>query len=284
MATFSDLLPLNNGTDANFRAWGSAISDIMQAGGWVQTNDTGQIIDWSTQTKPSSAGVIAGYQIWRSNDSAEGIDEIYVKFEFASCPDTQAMPNLFCQVGFASNGLGALTGFVSTRRSVYTSYGTYGAIQSNLSAGLGWFAICLWTEANPNYGQFLFSIERTRKDDLTFNNEVLFITSAADYVVSQVISVVEGVYPAINAPFAQAQVNPTYAIQGGNAGVSLQFGQKGGFTNPSMNIFGAGANSIGAQGTVITLKSFGEDHNYIINSIYPRFYNSPAQVLITRFE
>jgi hypothetical protein len=100
MAVHSWLSLHNLTTDANFRAWGSAISSAFATLGLVKTNDTGQI-NWTTAVRV--AGVI-GYEIWRYPDSS-----VFFKIEYGmSNGGTGA--RLWLTVGQGSNGSGTITG------------------------------------------------------------------------------------------------------------------------------------------------------------------------------
>ncbi len=58
---FVNLAP-NNSTDANFRAWGSGISNQLTALGFNKTNDSSQIT-WTTVTKPIAGDSSRGYEM-----------------------------------------------------------------------------------------------------------------------------------------------------------------------------------------------------------------------------
>jgi hypothetical protein len=105
-------------SDADFRAWGSALSASMQTAGLIQTADTGQI-NWATVTRPG-INTAAGYEIYRFNDSLQGTYPIFLKIEYGTHTTTSA-PAMWLTVGTGSNGSGTITGQSSTRNTVNAS-------------------------------------------------------------------------------------------------------------------------------------------------------------------
>lgn len=103
MSTYSWSSVLAQGTDAEFRAWGSELHAALAAVGLVQTADTGQI-DWATVTR-AAGGSIAGYSVWRTADSS-----LYYRVAFGSDYAGQSVPRLDIIVGQGSDGSGTLTG------------------------------------------------------------------------------------------------------------------------------------------------------------------------------
>ena len=103
MSTYSWSSVLAQGTDAEFRAWGSELHAALAAVGLVQTADTGQI-NWATVTR-AAAGSIAGYSVWRTADSS-----LYYRVAFGSDSVGQSVPRLDIIAGQGSNGSGTLTG------------------------------------------------------------------------------------------------------------------------------------------------------------------------------
>jgi len=280
MAAVTTQLAPTNDTDANFRLWGKAISDQMAAGGWVKTTDTGQI-DWATVLKPASPNVMQGYEIWRSNDASGSIVQMYLKIEYGSSTSNGTQPAMHSTAGFGSNGTGTLTGTTTLRTQISVNASSTSTRNCNLAAGLGWVVMTLFT--NDANSCMVFSIERTLSSSFAEQNEILFCYSGSGAnIKSVVLNQTTGIYPVETSPNAQAIVNPTNAVQSGNAGFSLQFGQRGGLTNPSRNLFGTGAATLGAAQTIVLIESYGVSRSYIINALNPLFYS--PQVIAGRFE
>lgn len=113
MAANTEDLILRNGTDAEFRAWASAIDARFAAFGWVRTADTGQI-DFATVLTPTAADQSRGYSIFRMNDALQATTPCFVKIEYGSA-GTAALPAIWTTIGTGTNGAGTLTGQVGTR-------------------------------------------------------------------------------------------------------------------------------------------------------------------------
>lgn len=99
--------PVWQRNDAEFRDWGGSFSAALASVGLVQTADTGQI-NWSTITR-AAAFNIAGYEIWRFDDSAQSAFPIFIKIEYGS-RSANTIPCVWITVGTGSNGSGTITG------------------------------------------------------------------------------------------------------------------------------------------------------------------------------
>ena len=112
--------PVNMANDAGFRAWGLVWSTNLAALGWVKTADTGQI-NWATVTKPGVANTVAGYEIWRMNDSLQGTAPIYIKIEYGT-GSAVTYSALWLTLGFSTDGAGNLNSTnLSTRTQINTT-------------------------------------------------------------------------------------------------------------------------------------------------------------------
>ena len=268
-------------TDANFRLWGKVMSDQFAAGGLVQTSDTGQI-NWTTASKPTVANQVVGYEMWRSNDASGGLNNWYMKTQYGSGGSVAAGPRFIVQFGWGSDGAGNLTGFTTTaQNNIGTFAGSATLFNCNLAVGTGWISIAMFiTQAQS---AFFFGVERTRDSMGAETDEILALFSTSN-MVSQVCNRLTGTYPAETSPIAQLLINNVNAVQGSIAGYSIQFGQKGGAINPSINAFGTVAGTIGSVQSTTTIKAYGVTRTYIINGTLPNFSSSPAQIILSRFE
>lgn len=102
-----------NSTNADFRAWGSAISTGIPTVGWVKTNDTGQI-DWVNVLAPTATNTFQGYEIWRMDDTLQATHPVFMKIEYGSGA-SNSYPAIAVTVGTGSDGAGNLTGQIGTR-------------------------------------------------------------------------------------------------------------------------------------------------------------------------
>ena len=98
-------------TDAAFRTWGSAISSALTTIGLTNTSDTGQI-NWTTVTRPT-ANTMAGYEIWRFNDTLQSTRPIFIKLEYGTGSNV-LYPHMVASIGTGSDGAGTLTNPTST--------------------------------------------------------------------------------------------------------------------------------------------------------------------------
>ena len=106
MAKVTYTMPVSQATDADFRAWGYALSAGLASAGLIQTSDTGQI-NWTTVTR-AAAYNSAGYEVWRMNDAMQATKPVFFKLEYGSGPCT-CVPHMWLTVGGGSNGSGTIT-------------------------------------------------------------------------------------------------------------------------------------------------------------------------------
>lgn len=284
MAATTIARALISDTDANFRLWGKAISDQFLAGGWIQTSDTGQI-NWTTVTAPAAINTYQGYEIWRSNDAGGTIVDYYVKIQYGSNAAAANQPRISIQVGWGSNGSGTLTGITSTtitpQINTTASATTYNC---NLAAGNNWIVVTMGTNTNQ---VFWFSIERTRDGNGDEQNEILIIgTDVTQYWRTQVIDTTF-MYPQETNTTLNAYPTSSNAIQNGRVGVGLTMGNRGGLTNPSVNIMGVYTGQLGAGGGTVSAIAYGSTHTWMINSIVTGglyWSNFNTYNLLTRYE
>jgi hypothetical protein len=268
---------LINDTDAHFRAWGKSISDQLLAGSWALTADTGNdangngLIDFTTVVKPAAISTVQGYQIWKSNDAAGSLVNIFLKIEYGSFSTSANQPQIWLTIGFASDGSGNLTGTISTRTAIHVNTtATTTAVNCNLAAGAGWACMMLGTAASLN---FYFSIERTHDASLNFQNEVLIILmgtaagSGTNQVVTQSVAYVQSTWSTAGNGALQGILPPAgNSVVSAVAGLGLVFGYRGGFTNPSMNLKVCHTGDLGAAQGTFTVTDYGATHTYIINT------------------
>lgn len=74
-------------TDAGFRIWGKAWTDMLDTIGLTQVYSD---IDWETAVMPTAATTYAGKRVYKFNDSLSETREIYVSVEFGRGSNTTA--------------------------------------------------------------------------------------------------------------------------------------------------------------------------------------------------
>lgn len=119
MAKANRIISGMNGTPG-FRETISFFKATIEAAGWVQTTDTGQL-DPATILYQGS-GVITGYLIYRMNDSLQATVPVFAKFEFGTTAgNSPYVPVIFITIGTGSNGAGSISGLVSGRYSNFNN-------------------------------------------------------------------------------------------------------------------------------------------------------------------
>ena len=133
-------------TDAEFRAWVTAISNGFQAL-FTKVTQTGEI-NLATVLKPAGANTSQGFEVYRFNDSLQATAPIFFKVEYGSS-SLAVTPSCWLTVGKGSRWLrdnyvraaGAPAGLYlySNSASLYNSYiGEWGWVLSYLFT----FPIC----------------------------------------------------------------------------------------------------------------------------------------------
>lgn len=112
MSTFSGTYNLDMSVLANYTLLMGDIFDQIIAMGWVQTADTGQTDPGGVGALPS-VGSYTNYGVFRTND---GLTNVYLRVGFGR--DTTTTPALQVQLGYSTDGAGAITGNKSTLTTV----------------------------------------------------------------------------------------------------------------------------------------------------------------------
>lgn len=152
-----------NGDDAQFRQWIQHVELVLSTSGLIQTTDTGQL-NSSTAVRPN-ANSNAGSQIWRFNDSRQGVDPIFLRIYYG-CGGNNGRTRLQVQVGQGSNGSGVLTGQLSSAVSIGGGWTeAVGATYSISSYGChttGFFGMHIAPGTNVGTPRHSVSVSRTR--------------------------------------------------------------------------------------------------------------------------
>lgn len=142
-----------------FQAWGSGVSAMLAAAGLVKTSDTGQIV-WTTVANPAVVQTVAGFEIWRFNDSLQATAPIFIKVEYGNGNSTST-PSVWLTVGTGTDGAGAITGVMVTRRQ--SAMGTFstGAFPCHAVGDASSFLFSSCSGISTNYA-IMFGVERSR--------------------------------------------------------------------------------------------------------------------------
>lgn len=160
MAIATFLSKPSSSTNALFRDWGSKLSTAIQSVGFVKTADTGQI-DWLTVTKASSSNAMAGYEIFRFNDTLQSTTPIFLRLEYGGSDYVYFRTT----VGKGTDGAGNITNVLHS--ALTCSNGNQDSTNdymSYVSSGDGSFLnVSLFPSYSVNYARFIrFHIERSR--------------------------------------------------------------------------------------------------------------------------
>ena len=160
MTTDTYSAPLLHSSDAEFRAWGLALSNSLTAAGFPKSADTGQV-DWATVTKPGGSSTAAGHEIRYLNDSLHGTKPCYVKIEFGNGVNT-SIPGIWMSAGSGTNGSGTLSGAMFTRILVTPGAVTnVGNFPTYVCTRSGYFALAFARAAlGSSVGGAFFSVAR----------------------------------------------------------------------------------------------------------------------------
>lgn len=274
-----------NDTDANFRLWISAIAAALLAGGLVQTTDTGQI-NLGTVTRPLAANTAMGYEIWRSNDAAGGLNNFYMKIEYGSA-GVATTPGIWVTIGWGSNGTGTLTGNLSTR----FQFGIVGSSATptgcNFAVGTGYVCIGMWVAAAAVNDDFVLSIERTRDTAGAVQDEVFIWgrNTMAGQAPNQVIPRTGTIGTASTLYGDGWRVcTSVFATYAGNKGISTLSPHKGGFLMESLNMFAGNSTDFATSQIQYTFTAYGAVHTYISHNHITAGIPVANQRLLLRYE
>lgn len=231
----------NSSTAPLFRAWGSGLSGALATVGMVKASDLGQI-DWATVPAPTSTNIVAGFEIWRFNDTLQATHPIYVKLTYgSSTAQNLARPMVGLSVGKGTDGAGNLIGvlFAEVQLGSALANSNYG-YSTNLNTGLvatcsGKSCLTVVTNTGEGVaGSIAFIIERSRTNDGTPTGEGLTVAYAMESLTNTdgtVQSAAPNTFVAIAYASGAANVGPIpvvvpYTIAGAvvGAGASLATG------------------------------------------------------------
>lgn len=195
-------------SDAEFRAFVAGYRAALTAAGFVRTSDTGQI-DPTTVVKPASPSGIAGYEIWRFNDTAQATKPIFFKLEYAVASSVNRY-SFWITVGTGSNGSGTITGILVARGSLTVTGSSALAADTWVSGGDGYLAsgILVGTAQISNSGSMGWMIERLRDasgvPDISSTGAGIVVARTSSTVWSAVAydgawsELTSGTWPALN--------------------------------------------------------------------------------------
>lgn len=162
MATSSQIVDVSSfSTDAKFRAWGLAVSTVIQAAGLTLGTDTGQI-NWVTVTRPTTANTKAGYEIYRFNDTAQTGAPIYFRIDYGTNGNASGQgPTLWFTAGTGTDGAGNVTGIyigvgqANNNAAASTNANMIVRASYSTTAGTAFFDAGMIQSTNSNTGTYV---------------------------------------------------------------------------------------------------------------------------------
>jgi hypothetical protein len=248
-----------NATDAQFRAWGSAIGVKLAAMGMIQTADTGQI-NWTTVLAPTIGSTVQGYEVWRFNDTLQATVPVFFKFEYGSGA-SPPNPSIHVSVGNGSNGSGSLNGVLSTRQQV--TCGASGTpITANWSGDTNRLVFAF--QGGSAAASLMISLERSVDTTGAVTSEAVFIALWGSSAPNQrAWNCVTGPYSNFEATFgAMGSAQAPFGTAGTQVAVYPIFFNKGVLMPYGLNLFGYVDATIGANAT-ISFPVYGATHTFM---------------------
>lgn len=186
MATYTGNLDAYINTDAEFRAWASAIDTAILGCGLVDAGDTGQI-NLTTVSQPGASDTFMGYKVYAFNDVLQATLSIYLKVEFGS-GGTSDRPALRVTVGRSTNGAGTLSGGNVTKTLKPGGSKADGDtlpyfISGRCSGSNGHLHVCVNNDASSDTYGYYFSIERPKTVDGTDTADGFLFCAASPFLV-----------------------------------------------------------------------------------------------------
>lgn len=150
-----------NASDAQFRAWVSALFTAVAAVGWVHVAQTGEI-DPATVLAPTLSNTDRGFRVFRLNDALQATAPFFMKVNVGS-GSAAANPSVTAAFGIAVDGSGNLSSPTASYAMALTTASATAAV-SNVSGDTNRLAVALWPGVGTATARF-FSVERTHDTD-----------------------------------------------------------------------------------------------------------------------
>lgn len=258
LSTFS--VACKQASDAEFRAWGSALNTALAAVGLVQTADTGQI-NWTTVTYPTVANTYKGYEIWTFNDTLQASAPVFIRIEYGAGAAATS-PAILLTVGVATDGAGTLTGVKTTAYQVKTATNSATAYTCRVSGATNRVVVAMWESAgNASYALF-FAVERTHDADGDDNDEgAVVLTHYTAAPTSRVLIFASGEV-GVETTWGALVPSTGTGASGANIAIYPVFSTKGTFLNPSSQLLIHFAANITA-GTPISFTYYGSTKEFM---------------------
>lgn len=165
------IVPVNS-TDAEFRAWGSALSAQLET--MLTRVITSNDINWTTVTRPLSVNQFMGFEVYRFNDAAQATHPVYFKIEYGSGSSSATSLGVRLTISKGCDATGVLSGILLAATLISSNGNFSNTAQTSYISGsdshVSW-ALCV--QLNSAGGALL--IERAVNGDGSINGDGLWV-------------------------------------------------------------------------------------------------------------
>lgn len=273
MATDTRNIVFSNATDAAFRTWVTAVKAALSAIGLSNTADTGQI-DTATVLTPSAANQNRGSAVYTPND---GSTDYYMVFGFGSSSAGALSPQIYLDIGWATDGASNLIGSQrSSQQRYYTNNANSGATFDLFSCKTGSAIAMSINESGagttPNRSWFAIDRDRNQSTggvlttgvNLWSCGSVGTIGAGTNSISNQQrIPFTGGVGPLIinNLSAIFPRFSGTWG-RGGNLGAAAIIPWDGGMFPQTIACHGVSTTDFVISDNAVSLSVYGSSHNY----------------------
>jgi len=161
-------------TDAEFRAWGSALS--AQLGAMLTRVMTSNDIDWLTVAKPTTTSQMMGFEVYRFNDAAQTTHPLFFKIEYGAGNSAAAYMGIRLTISKACDGAGVLSGILFAATMINSATSSNGTAQTSYMSSSGsHFSWALCVPLATTMGGALV-IERAVNSNGSINGDGLWVS------------------------------------------------------------------------------------------------------------
>lgn len=165
------IVPVNS-TDAEFRAWGSALSAQLET--MLTRVITSNDINWTTVTRATTNSQFMGFEVYRFNDAAQATHPVYFKIEYGSGTSSATMLGVRLTIAKGCDAAGVLSGILLAQTQIVSSSPNSTPQTSYISSSGSHFSWALCVQLTSATGGALL-IERAVNGDGSINGDGLWV-------------------------------------------------------------------------------------------------------------
>ena len=255
-------------TDTHFRDNSSFIHDLLIAGGWTQTADTGQI-NFATVNKPGAGNTKAGYAIYEMADALQATVPLFLKINFGT-GGTAATFGIWITLSTSTDGTGTPNGTVyvnndsvSTPTCGSSASAPTGTVVSRGSADTSRVVCEMFDHDGTAAICLRFAIERSKSTigADTGDGFIFMWSTSSSWNRQQNIPVSGGVPPTAENGIQMILSSNTPSAFGLNVGVGIPIPLLGFAQQPGIQLIGAKSGDF-AAGTTLTFTLYGTSRTF----------------------